>query len=56
MRRKASVFRIPIAIGLVSFVGLIAALLEDGPYDWVSWFGLSVPVAVIVWARLRRAS
>jgi len=39
----------PIALGALSAVGLITALLDDGIGDVLSWVTLAVPVAVIVW-------
>lgn len=49
------IFAAPLAIGLVSIVGLVAALLGDGIYDLLSWVGLLVPLLVIAWAlRFRR--
>lgn len=44
----------PIAIALASLIGLISALLGDGPNDWISWLGLGAPLLVLLWARLRR--
>ncbi|MET0336232.1 MAG: hypothetical protein ABW063_00570 [Caulobacter sp.] len=40
----------PLIIALVSIVGLVAALVADGPGDWTSWIALAAPVAVVVWA------
>lgn len=48
------VWTAPIAIAVVSLIGLVAALLGDGLNDWVSWIGLAVPLVVIAWARLKR--
>jgi hypothetical protein len=42
------VFGIPIVLGLVSTVGLIAALVGNGLYDAVSWIALTIPVIVIL--------
>lgn len=39
----------PIALGVVSLVGLLAALMADGAGDAVSWIALALPVAVIGW-------
>lgn len=50
-----AIFRAPIAIAVASFVGLVAALVGNGPADAASWFGLLVPVAAVGWAvRYRR--
>lgn len=39
----------PIALGILSAVGLFAALLSDGIGDLLSWVALAMPVAVVVW-------
>lgn len=49
-----AIFRVPLLLALLSLVGLLAALLGDGPWDAVSWVGLGVPVAVIVWFVMPR--
>jgi hypothetical protein len=60
MRRRplplSAIFAAPLAILAVSLLGLVSALMGDGAWDWMSWAGLGIPVAVIVWARLRRAA
>ncbi|HVK42536.1 MAG TPA: hypothetical protein VM471_08660 [Phenylobacterium sp.] len=48
-------FGAPAIIAAASMVGLVSALLGDGLNNWISWIGLAVPVAAIVWAWLRRA-
>jgi hypothetical protein len=53
---KTQIWSAPIALGIVSAVGLITALLTDGVWDAVSWLTLAAPVAVSargLW-RLRR--
>ncbi|ANI17596.1 hypothetical protein [Pseudomonas citronellolis] len=52
------VFRWPLALAVLSLVGLISALVGDGPWDALSWFALGVPLAVILaaLARARRPS
>ncbi len=58
MSRKPSfvrTFGAPAAIAAASVVGLVAALVGDGAYDWISWIGLAVPLAAIAWAWARRA-
>lgn len=44
------IFRVPLAIGLLSVIGLIAALTGDGWLDVLSWLTLAVPPLVIIWA------
>ncbi|ODA68619.1 hypothetical protein A7A08_00450 [Methyloligella halotolerans] len=43
------IFFVPTLIGIVSMVGLIAALVGDGVWDAVSWASLGIPVIVTVW-------
>jgi hypothetical protein len=56
--RRANLWRTfaaPILILGASLVGLIAALVANGPGDWISWIALSVPLVAVAWGRLRRA-
>lgn len=49
------IFALPLLIALASLIGLVAALLGDGAMDWISWLGLGLPVAAVIWAmRTRR--
>mgnify|MGYP005819106647 CR=1 FL=1 len=48
-------FAAPLLILGASIVGLVAALVANGLGDWISWAALSVPLAAIVWGRLRRS-
>jgi hypothetical protein len=50
------IFGPPLLIAVVSIVGLVAALVGDGPLDAVSWIGLLIPLLAIVWALLCRRS
>ncbi len=43
---KTQIWSAPVALGLISCVGLLAALLSDGIGDAVSWVALAIPVAV----------
>jgi hypothetical protein len=55
---KPQIWGPPIALGLATAVGLVAALLSDGIGDAVSWVALATPVAVCVrgiWAPRRSA-
>jgi hypothetical protein len=53
--RRHAVLAVPIALGVVSLVGLVVGLLGDGMLDLASWLALGVPVAAITWAlALRR--
>lgn len=55
--RRIRVWTVPIYLGLISSVGLIAALLsDDGLGDYLAWLALGIPVAVVLWyAPPRRA-
>jgi hypothetical protein len=47
------IFGIPLVLGVLSLVGLVAALLGDGVWDAVSWVALGTPLVVSVWAVMR---
>jgi hypothetical protein len=49
------VFAAPLAIAILSTVGLISALVGDDIWDVMSWLSLAVPVAVILYCWLRRS-
>jgi hypothetical protein len=53
-RTLGAIFAIPLAIGLLGLVGLIAALTGDGWRDGLSWAALSVPVLAVAWAHRAR--
>ncbi|NHW00579.1 hypothetical protein [Stutzerimonas degradans] len=40
------IWRWPLALGLLSLLGLLAGLVSDGIGDWLSWATLSLPVAI----------
>jgi hypothetical protein len=44
----AQIFAAPLAIGVITALGLTTALLGDGLWDWMSWIALALPVAVAV--------
>lgn len=50
------IFGWPVLLALVSAVGLLGALLGDGPLDWLSWFCLFVPMAVLAFVLTTRRS
>ena len=41
---------LPILVGLLSVVGLVAALTGDGWRDVMSWIGLLTPIGAVGWA------
>jgi hypothetical protein len=44
----------PVALGVLSAVGLLSALLGDGAWDALSWAALGLPTATAFWYALRR--
>ncbi|GGY34047.1 hypothetical protein [Pseudoduganella albidiflava] len=44
----------PILLGILTAVGLVAALLGDGLWDAVSGVALGLPVLLGIWHSLRR--
>ncbi len=50
MQRSAlQIFAFPIVLGVLSAVGLVAALLGDDVWDAVSWLALGLPCVVMAW-------
>lgn len=47
-------FAVPIAIALLSVIGLVSALTGEGVRDAISWATLGIPVAAAGWAYRRR--
>jgi hypothetical protein len=48
--KRIRVWTAPIYIGVLSTIGLIAALLSDGGLgDYLAWLALGIPVAVVLW-------
>ena len=45
---------VPIAIALLTAIGLVAALTGDGWRDASSWIALAAPLAALGWAVARR--
>jgi len=48
-----AIFRWPVGLGLLTMIGLLAALLGDGPWDALSWLLLAAPLAIGVGGLLR---
>jgi hypothetical protein len=55
MKSKREVWAVPVLLGILTVVGLLAALLGDGVWDLVSVAALAVPVATGLWCALRPA-
>jgi hypothetical protein len=45
-RTLGQIFAIPALIGVMSIVGLVAALVGDGVWDGLSWLMLITPIAI----------
>lgn len=43
------IFRAPVWVGVLSVVGLLAALIGDGVFDGLSWIALGMPTALAIW-------
>lgn len=41
------IWTIPLVLGILSLVGLLAALIGDGFMDFLTWLTLGIPLAVI---------
>ena len=48
------VWGVPVLLAVLSMVGLLAALIGDGPWDGLSWVALGIPVVVIGWFFAKR--
>jgi len=53
-RTLRQIFAMPILIGILSTVGLLAALVGDGWWDGLSWASLSLPVLLYLFFIVRR--
>ncbi|RZJ17234.1 MAG: hypothetical protein EON91_10140 [Brevundimonas sp.] len=54
-----AIFRIPVVVAVLSLIGLVGALLDDGAWDGIGSGLLAVAVVVTIWAlvaRRRRAT
>lgn len=54
-RTLGQIFAAPIVIGVLSTIGLIAALVGDGWWDAVSWVSLGLPVLMYFYFTMRRS-
>lgn len=51
-----TIFAMPLAIAILSSVGLVSALMGDGWRDMISWLGLAMPILIVGWAMKARNS
>jgi len=54
IRRFGPVWTAPVALGLLTLVGLVSALVGDGVWDALSALALGSVAAVGAWCSLRR--
>ena len=45
---------VPCILAILTVIGLISALVGDGPWDALSWLLLTAPVAAAVWCTVPR--
>lgn len=50
---SSQIWGMPIAIGVVSAVGFVSALLGDDIWDALSWCALTIPIVVPLWYIIR---
>jgi hypothetical protein len=43
----------PLALAIITVVGLVSALLGDGAWDALSWLALAAPLATVIWCAAR---
>jgi hypothetical protein len=48
------IFAMPLLIGVLSLIGLVAALVGDGLWNALSWIALAIPIALCGYFLLRR--
>ena len=49
MNRHLAVWGWPVALALLTALGLLSALLGDGAWDAASWIALGIPTGVCAW-------
>ncbi len=54
IRTPSQIWRMPVLLGVLTTIGLVAALLGDGVWDLVSAVTLGAPVLAGAWYGLRR--
>ena len=47
------IFLWPLILGVLSLIGLVGALLTDGPGDWIFAALIATCVVAVIWARVR---
>lgn len=49
-----AIFGAPVIIGVLSLIGLVGALLDDGAWDWLGAALLAISLCAMVWAYVTR--
>lgn len=52
----AVIFGVPLMLGAASLIGLVGALIGEGPWNAIGAVLLAAPCATVIWARLRSRS
>lgn len=52
-RSPMHIWGVPVVLALSTAVGLVAALLGDGVWDWLSALTLGIPALIGAWCCLR---
>lgn len=50
----AAIFGVPLMVGVAGLIGLVGALIGEGPWNAIGAVLLAAPCATVVWARLPR--
>lgn len=53
-RSLKAIFAVPLVVGLLSLIGLVAALLGDGAWDAAGWTTIGASIVVLIWALIAR--
>lgn len=54
LRQQRAVYKMPLALGISTLVGLLFALVGDGIYDIASWIALAIPIGLLAFHLSRR--
>lgn len=53
MNTARQIWGMPLLLAALTLFGLLAALLGDGIWRWLSWLALSVPVVMGLYCAIR---
>lgn len=43
------IWRMPLTMALLTVCGLLSALLGSGPWHWLGWLALAIPIGIGLW-------